>query len=175
MLHYIATPDGISAVLVTNGSNRNMYYLYNDNQGSLIAVADANGVKKAEFSYDPWGRRRDPNDFKSYNVTVDNLGADGSQLFTRGYTGHEHIDAFGLINMNGRIYDPRLGRILSPDNFVQDPGNSQSYNRYSYVWNNPLKYTDPSGWEGEPLGILDNGKPFYTTEEFYLLQEYERG
>lgn len=46
---------------------------------------------------------------------------------------------------NGRIYDPILGRMLSPDKYIQDPLSSQSYNRYSYVWNNPLRYTDPSG------------------------------
>ncbi len=59
---------------------------------------------------------------------------------------------FGLVNMNGRLYDPTLGRFLSPDNYVQEPGNSQSFNRYSYCLNNPLKYTDPSG---ELFGIDD--------------------
>ena len=63
----------------------------------------------------------------------------------RGFTGHEHFPEFGLINMNGRMYDPLIGRMLSPDNFVQSPDYSQSYNRYSYCWNNPLKFTDPSG------------------------------
>ena len=48
--------------------------------------------------------------------------------------------------MNGRMYDPVIGRVLSPDNYVQDPTNTQSYNRYSYCLNNPLRYTDPSGW-----------------------------
>ena len=67
-------------------------------------------------------------------------------IFDRGYTGHEHLDAFGLINMNGRVYDPYIGRFLSPDPLVQQPGNLQNYNRYSYVLNNPLKYTDPSGY-----------------------------
>ncbi len=72
----------------------------------------------------------------------------------RGYTGHEMMPEFGLINMNGRLYDPALGRFLSPDNYVQEPGNSQSFNRYSYCLNNPLKYTDPSG---ELFGIDDLG------------------
>jgi len=73
--------------------------------------------------------------------------------FNRGYTGHacpelgrrEHLLEFDLINMNGRLYDPIAGRMLSADNHVQSPGNSQSYNRYAYVMNNPMKYTDPSG------------------------------
>jgi RHS repeat-associated protein len=52
---------------------------------------------------------------------------------------------YGIINMNARLYDPALARMLSPDNLVSDPTNTQAFNRYSYVWNNPMKYTDPSG------------------------------
>ena len=63
----------------------------------------------------------------------------------RGYTEHEMLNEFDIINMNGRLYDPVLGRFFSPDNYVQMPDNSQSFNRYSYCLNNPLKYTDPSG------------------------------
>ncbi len=66
-------------------------------------------------------------------------------MFDRGFTGHEHLPQFGLINMNGRVYDPFLARFLSPDSFVQAPDYSQNFNRYSYAFNNPLKYTDPSG------------------------------
>jgi RHS repeat-associated protein len=81
----------------------------------------------------------------------------------RGYTGHEHLDQFGLINMNGRLYDPVLRRMLSPDNYVQEPDNTQSFNRYSYVVNNPLRSTDPSGhtwlskfknWVSEQSSVL---------------------
>jgi RHS repeat-associated protein len=147
VLHYIHGPEGIGALLVTNASppRREIYYLYSDYLGSLIAVEKEDGSVYKEFSYDPWGRRRNPVNWNDYTFTADNLGTGGTQLFTRGYTGHEYIDAFALINMNGRMYDPRLGRMLSPDNFVQSPDNSQSYNRYSYCVNNPLKYTDPSG------------------------------
>ena len=66
-------------------------------------------------------------------------------FFDRGFTGHQHLESVGLIHMNGRIYDPKLHRFLQPDNFVQDPYNTQSFNRYGYCWNNPLKYTDQSG------------------------------
>ncbi len=68
-----------------------------------------------------------------------------SYLFDRGYTGHEHLDEFNLINMNGRVYDPLLGRFMSPDNYIQAPDYTQNFNRYSYALNNPLIYTDPSG------------------------------
>ncbi|MGD9492335.1 MAG: RHS repeat-associated core domain-containing protein [Bacteroidales bacterium] len=62
-----------------------------------------------------------------------------------GFTGHEHLDKFALINMNGRVYDPVIGRFLSPDPYIQLPYFAQNFDRYSYVWNNPLKYVDPSG------------------------------
>jgi RHS repeat-associated protein len=64
----------------------------------------------------------------------------------RGFTDHEHVDNLGVIHMNGRVYDPVLGRFLSPDPVVQAPYDAQSWNRYSYVRNNPLRYTDPSGF-----------------------------
>ncbi|MDI9312706.1 MAG: RHS repeat-associated core domain-containing protein [Limnohabitans sp.] len=63
----------------------------------------------------------------------------------RGFTGHEMLPEYGLINMNARFYDPANGRMLRPDNFVSDPFNSQGYNRFSYANNNPLKFTDPDG------------------------------
>ncbi|HBG71531.1 MAG: hypothetical protein A2W93_05975 [Bacteroidetes bacterium GWF2_43_63] len=68
-----------------------------------------------------------------------------------GYTGHEHLDKYNLINMNGRVYDPITGRFLSPDPVLQDPSNAQNYNKFSYVLNNPLKFTDPSGYWLQPI------------------------
>jgi RHS repeat-associated protein len=66
-------------------------------------------------------------------------------LTNRGFTFHEHLEDFGLIHMNGRIYDPVLGMFLSPDNYVQAPDFTQSLNRYAYAYNNPLLYIDPDG------------------------------
>ena len=66
-------------------------------------------------------------------------------MFARGFTGHEHLPEFNLINMNGRVYDPILGKFLSPDNYIQMPDYTQNLNRYSYCLNNPLMYTDPDG------------------------------
>ena len=83
-----------------------------------------------EASYDAWGKQ---------TIKLNKIG------LQRGYTEHEMMNDFDIINMNRRRYDPVLGRFLSPDNFVQMPDNVQSYNRYSYCLNNPLKYTDPSG------------------------------
>lgn len=116
-----------------------IYYFHTDILGSLIAVSNAYGMITEHHSYDAWGRRRNPTSWNNYtNVPAPNLTL-------RGYIFQEEMPEFGLINLNGRLYDPMLGRMLSPDPYVQNPENSQSYNRYSYCWNNPLKYTDPNG------------------------------
>src|SRR5262249_12411520 len=65
---------------------------------------------------------------------------------TRGFTGHEMLDELQLVHMNGRIYSPLFGKFLSPDPIIQAPENLQSYNRFSYVLNNPLAFTDPTGF-----------------------------
>ncbi len=121
--------DG-SAIIVRENGRRQCYFAFTDNQGSLLSVVDSVGNKVFDASYDAWGQQ---------TVTLNKIG------LRRGYTGHEMLPDFGIINMNGRLYDPLLGRFFSPDNYVQLPGFTQSYNRYSYCLNNPLKYTDPSG------------------------------
>ena len=103
-------------------------------------------------SFDAWGNRRDPLTWQSATGTLPDLFCD------RGFTGHEHLAEFGLINMNGRVYDPFLCRMLSPDNYVQAPDFTQNLNRYSYCVNNPLKYNDPSGHIiGFISGFIING------------------
>ncbi|RUO51061.1 hypothetical protein CWE21_00010 [Pseudidiomarina aquimaris] len=87
----------------------------------------------------------------------------GAPFTPRGFTGHEHIDSAKLIHMNGRGYDYQLGRFLSVDPFIQAPANSQSHNPYSYIMNNPLAGTDPSGylWCGTgSLGKAECGDSF---------------
>ena len=98
----------------------------------------------SEFSFDAWGQRRDASDWTA--LLASQLTNFDYSITTRGFTGHEMLDEVGVIHMNGRIYDPKLGRFLQADPVVQDPTNSQSLNRYSYVWNNPLNATDPSGF-----------------------------
>lgn len=114
-----------------------VFYLFTDHLGSVVAIVDQNGSEKFRATYDAWGNQA---------VSRNDIG------FRRGYTGHEMLPEFGLINMNGRLYDPQIGRFLSTDNYVQEPWNSQNFNRYSYCLNNPLMYTDPSG---ELFGIDD--------------------
>lgn len=100
----------------------------------------SSGTSVTTYSYDPWGRMRDPQSLTPYSST-----SQPSLLLGRGYCGHEHLSNYGLINMNARLYDPVLGRFLSPDPYVQSPDFSQNFNRYAYALNNPLKYTDESG------------------------------
>lgn len=98
------------------------------------------------LSFDAWGERRDAATQISYRATDTDPFRTSAKDHDRGYTGHEQLDDSGLIHMNGRIYDPELGRFLSPDPIVQVPEYSQNFNRYSYVLNNPLNATDPSGF-----------------------------
>lgn len=128
--HFYYLDGGVIYVLNDGETNGTFYYSFTDHLGSITRIYTKNGTKVFSAEYDAWGKQ---------TVTTNTLG------FHRGYTGHEMLPEFGLINMNGRLYDPILGRFLSPDNYVQMPDFSQSFNRYSYCLNNPLKYTDPSG------------------------------
>ena len=78
------------------------------------------------------------------NWNVYSTTAQPTLLFGRGYTGHEQLNQFGLINMNARLYDPLLARFLAPDPYVGS-GMTNDFNRYLYARNNPMMYTDPSG------------------------------
>lgn len=107
--------------------------------GSLIALTDANGNVVEKYAYDPWGARRNSTDWRNKDSRT-------SFITNRGYTGHEHLDTFGIINMNGRVYDPLTAMFFSPDPFIQSTGDWKNYNRYSYCMNNPTRYIDPSGY-----------------------------
>lgn len=136
---YIVAPGaGLVAVRSKTGSTVSLRYIVTDHLGSITSVSDTSTPITTEHdSYDAWGLRRNANGTgASCSIT--------SQL-TRGYTSQEMLDSLCLINMNARIQDPQLGRFISADSIVPDPGYGQSYNRYSYVVNNPLAFTDPSG------------------------------
>jgi RHS repeat-associated protein len=145
--HYLSSPTGIFAIFTIQNETEQMHYVLKDHQGSLTGLANASGQLSERYSYDAFGRRRNVNTWDYDQVA-------GSTITARGYTFHEHMDAFGLINMNGRVYDPLVGQMLSPDPFIQQPEYSQSYNRYGYVLNNPLRFVDPSGYfaQGDSTG-----------------------
>ena len=138
-LTHLVGPTGVFAVAeqIGDGNSFNLHYIHKDHLGSWVAQTDEWGNLEEESSYDAWGNRRDP---YTWTGSVAQL-----PMFDRGFTGHEHLWDFGLINMNGRMYDPVMSSFLSVDNYVQSPDNSQNFNRYAYCLNNPLKYTDPSG------------------------------
>lgn len=119
-------------------TSNDLYFLNRDYLGSIIMISDINGNIKEKRHFDAWGNIVKLTDGSNTALTK-------FKYLDRGYTGHEHLLGVGLIHMNGRLYDPILHRFLAPDNFIEAPFNTQNYNRYGYVLNNPLKYTDPSG------------------------------
>ncbi|PKP47772.1 MAG: hypothetical protein CVT92_16695 [Bacteroidetes bacterium HGW-Bacteroidetes-1] len=167
ILTYLSGPEGVFALHIKNpNGSENIRYIHTDHLGSWNTITDAGGNRLQELSFDACsvklgfcersetkalveqiptearsreGNRRNPNTWRAFASTPP------EPFFDRGFTGHEHLYGFQLINMNGRMYDPVVSRMLSPDNFVQAPDFSQSFNRYSYCLNNPLIYTDPSG------------------------------
>jgi RHS repeat-associated protein len=142
-LNYIIAGGNIVAIYEQKTSGNAMHYIYTDYLGSIRCITDASGNVEQRLGYDAYGYRRDP-------ITGVKLSSITGNLFARGFTGHEHIDELGLINMNARLYDPAVGMFISTDNGVTDPEFTQSYNRFAYCYNNPLMYTDPTGNDGLP-------------------------
>ncbi|MBY5922769.1 FG-GAP-like repeat-containing protein [Ferrimonas balearica] len=131
----------VGNIIITKRSNgsSDRFYLHNDHQGSVTTVTNQSGRVVQQFSYDAWGKR-----LQTFSSSI--LGVAISPSLNNGYTGHEQLSHLNIIHMNGRIYDPTLGRFLQADPNIQAPNNLQNYNRYSYVLNNPMSYTDPSGF-----------------------------
>lgn len=136
--------------IIQDNSN---YYLHRDNLGSILAITKTDGSVVEKRFFDAWGNLKGL--VKADGQTVNDV----EQLrhmplfLDRGYTGHEHLQTVGLINMNARLYDPILRKFLSPDKLVPNPSNTQSYDRFGYVYNNPLLYIDTDGNEPISIGI----------------------
>jgi RHS repeat-associated protein len=151
--------DGYSSPVIyhseqASSTTAQYLYLHRDYLGSILAITDKNGNFKEKRHFDAWGNIVKLTDGNNVALTK-------FVFLDRGYTGHEHLQGVGLVHMNGRLYDPMLHRFLMPDNFVQDPYNTVSYNRYAYVMFNPLLYVDPSGeisWESIGGWIKTNSK-----------------
>lgn len=140
--HYIYAGPNLVGAYTKVGTSTNTRYFHTDHLGSVDAITNETGGVVQRLSYDAWGKRRNADGTDATSITAQT---------TRGFTRHEHDDEVGLINMNAREYDPVLGRFISPDTIVPGTLNSQSYNRYSYVNNNPLSYTDPTGHGWNPF------------------------
>jgi RHS repeat-associated protein len=128
---------GIALQTVTGGVVNSTKYLFHDHLGSLVRIANADGSVSEGLDYAPFGGRR--------NYTSPIAAGTGTTTTDRSFTGHEAVDGTGVIHMNGRIYDAEVGRFLQADPVIQAPDNTQSWNAYTYCFNNPLAYTDPSG------------------------------
>ena len=156
-LTYLSGPLGVFGVQEKrDGYRPDCYFIHPDHLGSWTLVTDSYANIRQDVMYDAWGT---PYGFDETDTTA--LVPVQSLLFDRGFTGHEHLLYFGLINMNGRMYDPFTSGFLSVDNYVQSPDYTQSFNRYAYCLNNPLKYTDPDGefWHliiGAAIGGIAN-------------------
>lgn len=154
-IHHIAGGNGVVAIHTDERSAasaaQRTRFIHKDHLGSVDAITDSNGVVVERQSYDAWGRRRTVT-HNAGTWTVTYPATPGSAETHRGFTGHEMLDLVGLVHMGGRIYDPITARFLSPDPFVQSPDNLQNLNRYSYVLNNPLSFTDPSGFFFKGIG-----------------------
>ncbi len=161
--HYIYNGSRVVATYVQrNNGTSETQYLHNDHLGSIAVKTGGTGSVAQvldRLSYDAFGKRR--------QVNGQDFASPPAGTLRRGFTEHEHDDDVGLINMNARQYDPTLGRFLTPDPTIQAPFESQSFNRYSYVMNNPLSLIDPTGFEaagggdggGEFAGDVDGPAP----------------
>ncbi|MEQ8860346.1 MAG: RHS repeat-associated core domain-containing protein [Pseudomonadales bacterium] len=122
-------------------------FLHRDHLGSVDAISSSSATVVERVSFDGFGGRREKtwvSDITAASTTA--LLASEDELSPRGFTDHEMLNRTGFVHMNGRVYDPRIGRFVSADPIVQFPAFSQSYNRYSYTLNSPLSFVDPSGF-----------------------------
>ncbi|XXT16045.1 RHS repeat-associated core domain-containing protein [Sorangium sp. So ce429] len=161
----VHSPERLVAIVTRGGPDDGTRYVHVDHLGSVDALTDEDGDVIERRSYDPFGQRRNP-------VWGERAPASFASETTQGFTGHESDDELGLVNMKGRIYDPRIGRFLTTDPIVSIPSFGQSWNPYSYVLNNPLAYVDPGGFqealpEDGPRSPLPAGAEF-TSEELGL-------
>ena len=130
--HIYAGKEVIGEVVINGAGAKSTRYFHVDQLGSVDAVTGDTGNLLARWNFDPFGNRT--------------LYTGDANATRHGFTGHEMLPEVGLIHMNGRLYDPLIARFVSADPYIQAPDNLQSYNRYSYVLNNPLVFTDPSGY-----------------------------
>jgi len=144
------------AAIVRDGNqvgDKTIRFTLRDRLGSATTFADHLGNVTAYRYFDPFGKPRSgdwsPLSLLGLSAQLSNNPLDSDMSTRRGFTDHEHLDEAQLIHMNGRVYDYNLGRFLSVDPFIQSPTNSQSMNPYSYIMNNPLSGTDPTGYIGE--------------------------
>jgi len=146
--NYIYAGGKVVAMRITARGVNEIYYIHTDHLGSYCAITDAARQVKQRNYFDAWGNAVI---WLYRNGEIDNADTTRKPqpinfaLTNRGFTGHEHYPQFKIINMNGRLYDPVIGRFFSPDKYVANSSFTQDFNRYTYARNNPLAYVDPDG------------------------------
>jgi RHS repeat-associated protein len=146
----LETPGALQAdPVATNLTGVQLRYLHKDHLGSVVAITEGTGAVMERLAYEPFGKRRQADGQQDATGNVDAVRT------KRGFTGHEHLDELDYVHMNGRVYDPDIGRFASADPTVPHAHDLQGLNRYAYVRNNPLNSVDPSGFEDS--GSNDGG------------------
>ena len=173
--HYVRAGGFTFALVVTRSGTLNglpassISYFQQDHLGSIAVITNEAGAVVERLAYDPWGKRRYINTMPGASDVMDLITGVRTD---RGYTGHEHLDELGVIHANGRIYDPLIGRFMSADPIIQVADNLQNYNRYSYVLNNPLLFTDPSGYSFFGKLFKKLFKPILAVAVMYFAPEF---
>ena len=136
LLYLPALGRHVAVLICTPDGEKKLFFVHRDHLGSPTVISSAEDGSVVETrKYGPFGRPG--------SRRTEDTDSDAVHL---GFTGHEDELNLDWVNMRGRIYDARLGRFTSPDPLVQAPFFSQSLNRYSYAFNNPMSLIDPSGW-----------------------------
>jgi RHS repeat-associated protein len=151
---YLMVGGSMIGVRFLQGTSVTLRYFHQDHLGSIAVITDASGaLAEPRDAYDAWGKRRFANGSDDPTGSI-------TSLTSRGFTGQEMLASVGLVHLNGRVYDPYIGRMTSADPVVGDPLSGQTWNRYSYVYNNPLAYTDPTGFcPGACIGAMNPQPP----------------
>ncbi|MBU2515405.1 VCBS repeat-containing protein [bacterium] len=129
---YYGSMETLSLTSTTTGPVPGTWFYHQDHIGSSTVITDAEGNEATRIAYLPYGE-------------IDMDHSTGTETITHKFTGQELDEETGLMYYNARFYDPGIGRFLTPDTIVPDQTNAQAFNRYAYVINNPIRYTDPTG------------------------------
>jgi RHS repeat-associated protein len=162
--------NGLPAAWGSEVAVAKLEYWHKDHLGSLIATTNHQGAVTGRYSYDPFGKRREiTGSYDPFGNVVVDWGSASAAGGDRGYTGHEHLDDVGVIHMNGRIFDPLVGRFMQADPLIQSPDDLQNYDRYAYCFNAPTTCTDPSGYKSlkQHLRAIDTFARRPTTEHLH--------
>jgi RHS repeat-associated protein len=144
--HYIQASDETIAILTrTSSGSTTLRYMFSDRQGTVDSVLNAGSGARLSQSFSAFG---EPRNAATWSGPPDQAEFAQMAAITRqGYTFQTVLGRMGMNHMNGRVQDAVTGRFLSPDPFVGNPSNTQNFNRYAYVSNNPLTFLDPTGFD----------------------------